>query len=143
MRRPRRHCRTITPIAGRGLRSGSIRTSRESRHSAAREARARNPYSRWWLWIPGPRLATCSGMMSGEIASARGHSGADLGAQLVDQLEAALGLDMPEGPAVAGLRSLRDRAHAVDRADLVAEHDGAVGAHQGAMPLPGVDQPRA
>ena len=30
---------------------------------------------------------------------------------------------MPEGPAVAGFRALRDRAHAVDRADLVAEHD--------------------
>jgi hypothetical protein len=23
-------------------------------HSGAREARARNPYARWWLWIPGP-----------------------------------------------------------------------------------------
>src|SRR5207244_3642859 len=62
--------------------------------------------------------------------SACRHLAADFGAQLVDQLEAALGLDMPEGPAVAGFRALGDRAHAVDRADLVAEHDGAVGADQ-------------
>ena len=68
------------------------------------------------------------------------HAGADLGAHLIDQLEAALGLDMPEGPAVAGFRALRDRADAMDLADLVAEHDGAVGAHQGAMALLGVDQ---
>src|SRR5436190_7270718 len=26
-----------------------------SRHSGARGARARNPYSRWWLWVPGLR----------------------------------------------------------------------------------------
>src|SRR5665213_4437202 len=32
--------------------------------------------------------------------SARRHFGADFGAQLVDQLEALLGLDVPEGPAV-------------------------------------------
>src|SRR5580765_3917206 len=70
----------------------------------------------------------------------RRHAGADFGAQLVDQLEAVLGLDMPEGPAVAGFRALRYRAHAVDRADLVAEHDGAVGPHQGAVTLPGVDE---
>ena len=39
--------------------------------------------------------------------------------------------------------ALRDRADAVDRADLVAEHDGAVGAHQGAVALLGIDQPGA
>jgi hypothetical protein len=30
------------------------------RHSGARVARARNPYSRWWLWIPGSRLCRAS-----------------------------------------------------------------------------------
>ena len=36
---------------------------------------------------------------------------------------------------------LRERADAVDRADLVAEHDGAVGAHQRAVTLAlGVDE---
>src|ERR1700676_3042693 len=70
----------------------------------------------------------------------RRHRGADFGAQFVDQLEALLGLDVPEGPAVAGARALRHRADAMDRADLVAEHDGAVGADQRAMPLPGIDE---
>ena len=51
-----------------------------------------------------------------------------------------LGLDVPEGPAVAGAGALRHRADAVDRADLVAEHDGAVGADQGAVALLGIDQ---
>src|SRR6185437_10792000 len=73
----------------------------------------------------------------------RRHSGADFGAQLIDQLEALLGLDVPEGPAVAGAGALRHRAHAVDRADLVAEHDGAVGADQRAVTLLGIDQLRA
>src|SRR5579863_540328 len=63
----------------------------------------------------------------------RRHVLADFGAQFVDQLEALARLDMPEGPAVAGFRALRHCAHAVDRADLVAEHDGAVGAHECAM----------
>src|SRR3954452_1551643 len=70
----------------------------------------------------------------------RRHAGADLGAELVDQLETLLGLDVPEGPAVAGLRALRHRAHAVDGADLVAEHDGPVGADQRAELLLGVEQ---
>src|SRR6202042_3087827 len=73
--------------------------------------------------------------------SARGHAGADFGAQLVDQPQALAGLDVPEGPAVAGAGALRHRADAVDRTDLVAEHDGAVGAHQGAVALPRIDQP--
>ena len=72
--------------------------------------------------------------------SACGHPGADFGAQLVDQLEALLGLDVPEGPAVAGFGALRHCADAVDRADLVAEHDGAVGADQRAMAFFGIDQ---
>jgi hypothetical protein len=41
------------------------------------------------------------------------------GAQFVDQPEALFGLDVAEGPAVAGFRALRRCAHAVDRADLV------------------------
>src|SRR5215475_7789459 len=57
---------------------------------------------------------------------ARRHLRADFGAQLIDQLEPLLGLDMPEGPAIAGFGPLRHGADAVDRADLVAEHDGTV-----------------
>src|SRR3979411_1771495 len=72
--------------------------------------------------------------------SARRHLGADFGTQLVDQPQALLGLNVPEGPAVAGPGSLRHRADAVDRADLVAEHDGAVGADQGAVAFSGIDQ---
>src|SRR5258708_3570074 len=45
------------------------------------------------------------------------HPGADLGAQLVDQLEALAGLDVPEGPAVAGARTLGNGTDAVDRAN--------------------------
>src|SRR5919204_5245767 len=78
-----------------------------------------------------------------EWTLARRHFGADFGAQLVNQLQAVSGLDMPEGPTVAGLRTLRNRTDAVDRADLVAEHDGAVGAHQSDVPLLGIDQFRA
>src|SRR5580704_11498027 len=84
----------------------------------------------WRFAYPGYKLEN----------SARRHAGADFGAQLVDQPEALLGLDVPEGPAVAGAGALRHRADAVDRADLVAEHDGAVSAHQGAMTLLGIDQ---
>src|SRR5258705_5464529 len=61
------------------------------------------------------------------------HPGADFGAQFVDQLEAALGLDVPEGPAVAGGRALRHPADAMDGADPVAEHDGAVRPDHGAL----------
>src|ERR1700744_3643899 len=68
---------------------------------------------------------------------ARRHSGTDFGAQFVDQFQALVGLDVPEGPAVAGAGALRYRADAVDRADLVAEHDGAAGADQRAVTLPG------
>src|SRR5262249_44173519 len=45
------------------------------RHSGARVARAmmrncasENPYSRWWLWIPGLRLAAHPGMTAGGAA---------------------------------------------------------------------------
>lgn len=53
-----------------------------------------------------------------QMLSARRHLAADFGAQLVDQPETLLGLDMPERPAVAGFGALGKRAHAVDRADL-------------------------
>src|SRR4029077_2167085 len=53
-----------------------------------------------------------------------------LGAQRVDQGQRALLLDVPEGPAVARLEALRQRADAVDRADRLAERDRAVGAYQ-------------
>ena len=68
------------------------------------------------------------------------HLRAHLGAQIVDRGEPLAGLDMPEGPAVAGFQPLRDRAHAMDRADLLAEHDRAVGAHQHLVALFGVHQ---
>src|SRR6476620_12407025 len=91
---------------------------------------------------PETRFALLT-MRSDAVRLARRHFRADLGAHLVDQPQAILGLDMPEGPAVAGAGALRHRADAVDRADLVAEHDGAVGANQRAMALFGVDQPGA
>src|SRR5665213_1147200 len=34
-------------------------------------ARARNPYSRWWLWIPGLRQAAHPGMTREERCSCR------------------------------------------------------------------------
>src|SRR4051794_39936506 len=46
--------------------------------------------------------------------SAGCHAGADFGAQFVDQLESFGGLDVPEGPAVAGARALSHRADAVN-----------------------------
>src|SRR4029453_18367697 len=87
----------------------------------------------------GPGEANRKDVNGGGRSSAHRHLAADFGAQLVDQLEAPLGLDMPECPAVTGFRALRDRADAVDRADLVAEHDGAVGADQSVMALASVD----
>src|ERR1700749_1613884 len=99
----------------------------------APKAQARNPYPPAAVMDSG--LAANAAPRNDEWrewwGSARRHASADFGAQLVDQPQALLGLDMPEGPAVAGFRALRHRAHAVDRADLVAEHDGAVGADQG------------
>src|SRR5262249_2124507 len=68
------------------------------------------------------------------------HLGAHLRAQLVDQAKAFVGLDVPEGPAVAGLGPLRQRADAVNRADLVAKRDRAVGAYQRTIALARVHQ---
>src|SRR5690349_1199777 len=42
-------------------------------HSGAREARARNPYSRWWLWIPGLRAAHTSRNDGGVWVGSRSH----------------------------------------------------------------------
>src|SRR5262249_26839414 len=44
----------------------------------------------------------------------RRHPGAHLRAQGVDRDEALGGVNMPEGPAVAGVEALRQRADAVD-----------------------------
>src|ERR1700761_2889796 len=61
-----------------------------------------------------PRNDEWRELSEGRILSSR-HLAADFGAQLVDQTQALLGLDMPERPAVAGFRALRHRADAVDR----------------------------
>ena len=57
-----------------------------------------------------------------------GHLGAHLRAECVDRFQALRRLDVPEGPDVAGVQPLRQRADAVDRADAVAEGECAVGA---------------
>src|SRR5882762_10387374 len=59
----------------------------------------------------------------------------DLRPQRVDERERALAFHVPEGPAVAGLQALRQRADAVDRAHGTAERNGAVGAHQRLVPF--------
>jgi hypothetical protein len=46
--------------------------------------------------------AAFAAILESEVGLARRHLGADFGAQFVDQLAALLGLDMSEGPAVAG-----------------------------------------
>src|SRR4051794_37852042 len=64
------------------------------------------------------RDASCRCPVIRRARLAHRHPGADFGAHLVDQLEAVLGFDMPESPAVAGAGALGHRADAVDRADL-------------------------
>jgi len=59
-------------------------------------------------WARGPGTGRPGGL--NEKRSARRHFGADLGAHLVDQLEAVLGFDVPEGPAVASAGALRHGA---------------------------------
>src|SRR5258707_15255497 len=63
----------------------------------------------------------------------------DLRPQRVDQRQRAVALDVPEGPAVAGLQPLSQRADAMDRTNIVAERDGAVGAHQRLVAATGVE----
>src|SRR3569832_2073679 len=50
---------------------------------------------------------------------------ADFRAQFVDQSEILLGLYVPEGPSVTGLRALRDLTDGWIEPALVAEHDRA------------------
>src|SRR5205085_4344351 len=47
---------------------------------------------------------------------------------------------VPEGPAVAGVETLRQCAGAMDRADHVAERDRAVGPHQRRVPASRIDE---
>ena len=54
--------------------------------------------------------------------------------QRVDYGEPLRGLDVPEGPAVAGFEALGESTDAVDRADRFAERERAVGANQRAVP---------
>jgi hypothetical protein len=72
-------------------------------------------------------VRTNSGYLPKPQAPLFRHLRAHFGAQLVDQAQAFRGFDVPEGPAVAGLGALRQRPDAVDRTDLVAECDRAVG----------------
>src|SRR5262245_18001742 len=58
------------------------------------------------------------------------HLGPNLRAQHIDRDQTVGRLQMPERPAVAGLQALRQRADAMDRADRLAERDGAIGAYQ-------------
>jgi hypothetical protein len=45
----------------------------------------------------------------------------------IDERQRAVALEVPEGPAIAGLQALGQCADAVDRTDVVAERNGAVG----------------
>src|SRR4051812_2554447 len=63
------------------------------------------------------------------LLSGRRDALADFGAKLVDRGELVLALDVPVGPAVAGFRPLRQRAEAMDRADIAADLQRTVGAH--------------
>src|SRR3954452_20790278 len=68
------------------------------------------------------------------------HLRADFGTHRIDQHETLAGLDMPEGPAIACTRALRYRADPMNGADLVAEHDGAIGANQRSVTLLGIEE---
>src|SRR5882757_3123135 len=69
---PGRKCPTVRSSGTTSVRSAlmpTLMTSRASmlafndcRHSGARAARTRNPYSRSWLWIPGLRPVAHPGM---------------------------------------------------------------------------------
>src|SRR4051812_17034341 len=104
------------------------------------QARAANDLDMHWKY--GRRiLQPKQGEMAGGLAELRGcHAGADFGAQFVDQPEALVRLDVPERPAVAGAGALRHRADAMNRSDLVTEHDGADGPHQSSVALLRVHQ---
>src|SRR5207247_3376998 len=123
-------------MAAYGVKEASYIYTESRRNRARQPAEITGLASRGWR-----RRDHVEGRMKKAAScSARCHPGADLGAQLVDQPKTLLGLDVPEGPAIAGAGALGDRADTVDRADLVAEHDGAVGADQSAVALLGIDQ---
>src|SRR5262249_18458452 len=71
------------------------------------------------------------------------HLRPDSRAQAVDRNEALRRLQVPEGPAVAGLEPLRQRADAMDGANAFAQRNGAVGAHQRLHLALGVAETRA
>ena len=52
----------------------------------------------------------------GPLFALRQGSGAQLLAQHVDRHQRAVQLELPEGPAIAGIQTLHMRAHLVDRA---------------------------
>src|SRR5262245_4130824 len=62
--------------------------------------------------VTGDRLGRSSGR------EALTHLRAYLGAQRIDRYQLLAGVDVPEGPAVAGLEPLRQRADPVDGTDL-------------------------
>src|ERR1700730_19340109 len=67
---------------------------------------------------------------TGCAGSSRSRLRPDLRAQLVDGDQAPRRLQMPEGPAIAGVEPLRERADALNGAAPLAECKAAVGAHQ-------------
>src|ERR1700682_1522447 len=93
-------------------------------HSGMRHlAQARNPYSRWWLWIPGSIVSLAprnddfifSRMQSAPVACPGGHSAMGLAEQLGelfgDGAAEFLGIDDGDGAAVI----TRDVVTAADR----------------------------
>src|SRR5205085_5124006 len=66
--------------------------------------------------------------------------GAQLLAEQVDRDEAAVALDMPERPTVAGRRALHAGADGVDRAAMLGRDQAAVRAHPRGEAAAAVDQ---
>src|SRR5262249_14342520 len=62
-------------------------------------------------------------------APLRRHLRPDLRAQRIDREQAVPRIDVPEGPAVARLQALRQRANAVNRADPLTQADPAAAPH--------------
>src|SRR5258707_11527539 len=108
--------------------------------SEACEARARNPYSRSWLWIPGLRLAAHPGMTIGESGAAssrfRGlrhrRKGLAFGGETLEQrrrfqrgIVGLLGvIRQPVGDMLeANLVGIEHRAAAIDRPAIAIEPD--------------------
>ena len=70
----------------------------------------------------------CHWLLARRLRTLRSTPRPQLLPERIDRHQAAAHVDVPENPTVARRRALHVRADAVDRADLVAEHDGAVGA---------------